>query len=401
MLTPPAGYAAGGERAWVFPIRSDVAVRALRARAADGRLLDSEPLGLAPPQLGCGDGELLGFLLTGDEPPPPLTGPEAIVSPPGGPPLRVADADAELCVALGPAPADRTCRLPSPWLVDSVLAFSPDGPAIGGAVDPAIVTVEARATDGSRWRVATDPGAAYSGRYAGLVRFFSLASPAGKTIESFALLDAAGRRIDEQPLSFDIKPIGRPRVLLRGHAAGGRFDLAQASFAFSNSARPLRCLAVVRHGKTPRDPFGCIAGVRRGQRLDTRSLTGEVRCDLRGAFLVGGASRRAASVRARLADGSTSAGRVFDSALGRAFLVLPPAARGLRRVEVLDRAGHVLRSYTARVPPARRQCGYAFSVQRAGARGARAVRPAVPAGVGQPYAALRSNRLTGLQWQRR
>jgi hypothetical protein len=321
----------------------------------------------------------------------------------GAPPLRVADADAELCVALGPAPGDRTCQLPGPNMIDMVLAFSPDGLAIGGAVDPAIATVEARGADGSRWTVATDPGSAYTGRYAGLVRFFSLASPAGKTIVSFTLRDAAGRRIDEQEAGFDVNRVGRPRVLLRGRAAGGRFDVAQATFRFSNSERPLRCLAVVRHGKTLRDPFDCIAATRPGQHLDTRSLTGEARCDLRGAFLMGGASRRAASVRARLADGSTVAGRLFDSSLGRAFLVTPPAARGMRRVEVLDRTGKVLRSYSARVPPARRQCGYAFSVQRAGARAAqaRAVRPAVPARVGQPYAAQMPNRLTGLQWQRR
>jgi hypothetical protein len=109
-------------------------------------------------------------------------------------------------------------------------------------------------------------------------------------------------------------------------------------------------------------------------------------------------------VLARLADGSTVGGRLFDSALGRAFLVSPPAARGLRRVEVLDRAGKTLASYVARVSPARRQCGYGFGVERADARGSRAtraVRAAVPPGMSQPYAAYRSFRLTARQWQKR
>jgi hypothetical protein len=126
-----------------------------------------------------------------------------------------------------------------------------------------------------------------------------------------------------------------------------------------------------------------------------------VRCDLRGAFLLGGTSRRAASVRATLDDGSTVAGRVFGSALGRAFLVSPPAGRGLRRVEVLDRAGKQLQRYSGRVPAAKAQCGYSFTLFAAGAQAARAVRAAVPARVSQPYAAYLSNRLTAWQWQRR
>jgi hypothetical protein len=131
-----------------------------------------------------------------------------------------------------------------------------------------------------------------------------------------------------------------------------------------------------------------------------------VRCDLRGAFLVGGASDRAASVRATLDDGSAVAGRLFGSALGRAFLVSPPEGRGLRRIAVLDRAGKRLQRYAGRVPAAKEQCGYRFSLYAAGARSARSaaarlVRAAVPGRVSQPYAAYRSNRLTAEPWQRR
>jgi hypothetical protein len=348
----------------VFAIPTDVAV------------LDVTPLALAPPRLSCDTGESFGFFLSDDETPPALTGPETVLSPPGGPPLRVADADAQLCVALGPAPRDRSCDLPSPGAVGFVIAFSPDGLAIGGAVDPAVAAVEARTIDGRRVRVATDPGAAYTGRYAGQLRFFSLTAPQGKTLGTFALLDAAGKRIIDFPLRFEIDRIGRPRVLLTGRAAGGRYDVSQASFRQTDSDRPLRCLAITRHGKTLSNPFDCVALTPRGRRLDTRVASGEVRCDLKAAFLVGGASRRAASVRARLGDGSTVAGRLFGSALGRAFMVSPPADRGLRRVKVLDRAGKALASDVARVPPARRQCGYGFTVERAGASAARRARRA-------------------------
>src|SRR4051794_18036696 len=89
-------------------------------------------------------------------------------------------------------PRDRNCALPAPNLGDVVTAFSPDGLAIGGAVDPAVASVEGRTVDGKRVRVATDPGAGYAGRYAGLVRFFSLSAPAGRTLETFTLLDASG-----------------------------------------------------------------------------------------------------------------------------------------------------------------------------------------------------------------
>jgi hypothetical protein len=111
--------------------------------------------------------------------------------------------------------------------------------------------------------------------------------------------------------------------VLRGRAAGGRFDLSQSTFRFTDRERALRCLAVTRRGKTLSNPFDCLALTETGQHLSTRTMNGEVRCDLRGAFVVGGASRRAASVRARLDDGSTVAGRLFGSALGRAFLVSP------------------------------------------------------------------------------
>ena len=402
MLMPPAGYAPAGERAWVFAIPADAAVRSIRGRAADGHVLLTTPFGLAPPRLGCENGELSGFFTSDDETPPPLTGPETILSPPGGPPLHVADADAQLCVALGPAPSDRSCDLPAPGAAEFVIAT--DGASMGGAVDPAVASVEARTVAGRRVRVATDPGAAYAGRYAGRLRFFSLTAPGGRTIESFTLRDAAGKRIIDFPLGFDVGRVGRSRVLLSGRAAGGRYDVSQATFRLTGLGRSVRCLAVTRRGKSLRDPFDCIALTPRGRRLDTSSLGGTVRCDLRAAFLVGGASARAASVRARLDDGSTVAGRLFGSALGRAFLVSPPARRGLRRVEVLDRAGKVLAAYVAPVPPAGRQCGYSFTVDRAGARSARAarlVRPAVPGRVGQPYAAYRSNRLTAWQWQRR
>jgi hypothetical protein len=351
--------------------------------------------------VSCDNGELFGVLTSDDDDPPALTGPEAVLTPPGGPPLRVADADAQLCVALGPAPRDRNCALPAPNLGDFVIGFSPDGLSLGGAVDPAVAFVEARTVDGKRVRVATDPGAGYAGRYAGMVRFFSLSAPGGRTIESFTLIDAAGRELIEQPAGFEFGRTGRPRALLRGRAAGGRYALTQASFRFTDRDGPVRCLAVTRRGQTLNDPFDCLALTESGRDLSTRSAAGEVRCDLRGAFLLGGTSRRAASVRATLDDGSTVAGRVFGSALGRAFLVSPPAGRGLRRVEVLDRAGKQLQRYSGRVPAARTQCGYSFTLFAAGAQAARAVRAAVPARVSQPYAAHLPNRLTASQWQRR
>jgi hypothetical protein len=95
--------------------------------------------------------------------------------------------------------------------------------------------VEARTIAGKHVRVPTDPGAGYGGRYAGLVRFFSVSGP--DAIASFTLRDAAGRALIEQPVSFELSRIGRPRVLFRGRAAGGRFDVVQARFDFSDVNR--------------------------------------------------------------------------------------------------------------------------------------------------------------------
>jgi hypothetical protein len=175
MLALPDGFAPAGTRAWVFPVPFEVAVQSVRATAADGRLLFAVPLRQAPPQVDCAGGdfsvgiaELVG---TGTE--PVFTGPPAVIQPGGGPPLTVRDAGAELCVSVGPARDARTCLAPPPWVILPVVA-APRVPRVaGGAVDPAIAAVLATASDGSTQRVATDPGSAYTGRYAGLVRFFT------------------------------------------------------------------------------------------------------------------------------------------------------------------------------------------------------------------------------------
>jgi hypothetical protein len=91
---------------------------------------------------------------------------------------------------------------------------------------------------------------------------------------------------------------------------------------------------------------------------------------------------------------------LFRSALGRAFLVVAPPDRTMQSVEVLDRAGKVLRRFKARIPPARRQCGYSFGAAAASAR-AVAVRPAAPPRAWQPYASDRAVRLTAGPWRRR
>jgi hypothetical protein len=176
MVALPPGYAQAGARAWVFAVPFDAAVQSVRARTANGRLISALDLNQPPPQLNCEGGDFgVGvFELTSAPAPPAFTTPPAVLQPAGGPALTVRDADAELCVAVGASSAERTCLPPLPYLIFSLIATSRDGSVAGGAVDPAIAAIVATATDGSRHRVATDPGAGYAGRYAGLVRFFSV-----------------------------------------------------------------------------------------------------------------------------------------------------------------------------------------------------------------------------------
>ena len=410
MVALPPGYAQAGARAWVFPVPFEAAVQSVRAIAAGGRLLHEVTLRREPPQLTCATGDFGVFLLAGGDPQPVFTSPPVVLQPGGGPPLTLRDAeDAELCVSVGPAQAERTCIAPAPQVISAVMASSRGESVAGGAVDPAVAAIVATASDGSRRRVATDPGAAYTGRYAGLVRFFSVAAPRGAHLVSLSLLDARGRRLFEWPLAFDFKPDGPQRRILTGRSPGGRFDLVEARFSFLPIAdESVSCLSLVRHGERVRDLLeDCMTGPGEHGHLSTREASGKVRCDLRAAVIVGGAPRAASAVRMRLSDGSTRAGRLFASPLGRAFLVVPPSRRGLRRIEIADRSGRVLRTFGTRLPPAARQCGYDFELssqeeERSGpARAARLVRAAVPAGVSQPYAASLPVRLTALPWQRR
>ncbi len=403
MLMPPAGYAPAGERAWVFAIPADAAVRTIRGRAADGHVLLTSPFGLAPPRLGCENGELFGVFTSDDETPPPLTGPETILSPPGGPPLRVADADAQLCVALGPAPSDRSCELPAPGAAEFVIAT--DGASMGGAVDPAVASVEARTVAGRRVRVATDPGAAYAGRYAGQLRFFSLTAPGA---QDDRVLHAARRRREADHRL----PAGLRR----------RSDRALAGAA----ARPRRGRALRRlAGDVPADrprPFGALPGGHAPREVAERSVRLR-RADAPRAA-AGHAARSAAPCAATCGRRSSSAGRrparprsgrgsttarrsrgACSARLSgaRSWSRLPPAGACAESRSSTGRARRWPPTWRACRRPAR-QCGYSFTVDRAGAHSARAarlVRPAVPGRVGQPYAAYRSNRLTAWPWQRR
>jgi hypothetical protein len=289
-----------------------------------------------------------------------------------------------------------------------VIATSRDKRVSGGAVDPAIAAIVARASDGSRQRVATDAGAGYTGRYAGLVRFFSVTAPRGARLESVTALDARGRRLFDWPVNFDPTPPDAQRRILEGRAPGGRFDLVQARFGIPSLKDSVRCLAIVRHGRRPQSLFDCLASADGSDHVGTQYASGVVRCDLRAALIVGGVPRAAATARMRLSDGSTRAARLFESALGRGFLAVPPSRRGLRGIEIADHAGRTLRRYTTRVPPAARQCGYQFALfadqQRPAPPPPRprpAVRAAVPSRVGQPYAAYRAVRLTQVPWRRR
>jgi hypothetical protein len=312
----------------------------------------------------------------------------------------VRDAGATLCVAVGAGRDERNCREPTPRPFDALIAISRDERVVGGALDPLVASVDVRSSDGSHRRIPTDPGSGYAGRYAGLMRFFSASASPGAVLDSMELRDASGHLLFRWPLRFDAERVGRPERLVSGRAPGGRFELTQSRFRLPLLKRPFRCLAVTRPGRTVSDPFRCLALTERGKHLDTRSLNGIVRCDLRAAIMVGGASREAASVRVRMADGSTAAGRLFQSALGRAFLIVAPPDRTMRDVEVLDRAGTVLRRFTARIPPARRQCGYSFGRSADSARSV-AVRPAVPSRAWQPYPADHPVRLTADPWRRR
>ncbi len=208
---PTAGLppAFGGKRGFSATIPVGLAVRDVTALDASGQGLSRAALGVAPAGQPCGEND------QGDD---HFDGPLIPLAPPAGAAtvasgVLVADQGAEaLCVGVGalvaencpPAPADSD----EPVLVRA-------GDTVGGALSRDAARVTLRIDGGAHVTVATTDGAAYTGRWAGRLRFFAASVPAGRKVVGATIRNAAGTIIGESAKGVVEKRVNRRALLDR------------------------------------------------------------------------------------------------------------------------------------------------------------------------------------------
>jgi hypothetical protein len=225
------------------------------------------------------------------------------------------------------------------------------GPArteLAGIVHESVAAVDVHLAGGRTVRLPTVAGDAYTGRYAGHVRFFAAALPGGARPSQVVLLDGGGRRLLPFDLLASEPPTGRPRTLLTGATPSGR----RWRFGALPSARG-PCVTVA--ARLPRRTGDCNTLEPSG-----RFLFGEAGCALRQAFLYGVLPAGATGMAGRLADGTTVRARLAHApGLRRPawLLALPPDGE-MTTLVALGRRGAPRGRQALRILPATRQCGY-------------------------------------------
>ena len=331
----------GGRRAIGAEVPRGEAVREAVALDAAGQGIARTAVG-TPPGQSCasadrGDDGFGGYI----EPTSPPAG-AVVVASAGGPPLVVADQDDLLCVALGALEAGYCPFAP----VDS------DEPTLlerGGTVAGALSRDASRVTleldRGPAITVGTTDGAAYTGRWAGRVRFFAAPVPAGRHVTGAVVRDAAGTIIGVSPDGVP-RPAGRRTLFERdgqGLQVARDEEERPCVTAFATDPLPVPRFCTDPNPGTPIDgpiwPYG-------------------------GAVVVPCAPRRALAYgdvpdRLRLPEVVLDGNRTLRTRRIKRpgnddvwFAFLPDAGvRGLR-------AGK--QRVALRLPPASRQCGYAL-----------------------------------------
>lgn len=339
----PAAF--GGRRVIGAEAPAGEAVRAASAFDASGRDIAAIGVGLGPGGRSCagedrGDDRFVGSLVPATPPANPVT-----VAAAGGLPLTVADQGETLCAELGPLPAG-SCGMPP---VDSdpprLLRRGTTVAAVLSA-DAARVTLEL--DRGDDITVPTTEGPAYTGRWAGKVRFFAAQVPSARKVVRVVVRDATGRAIGIREPGVVAATVNR-RLL--AEQAGVRLEL------FRIPGLPL-CLQAFVADLAPAPGFCTVRNA--GTPIDgpVRSYSGAV---------VVSCTPRLALAYGRLPDGA----RTPDVVLGDGRRVkarrVALAGKDAWFAFVGDTALRALQAGDARValdlPPASAQCGY--SVERA------------------------------------
>jgi hypothetical protein len=323
----PAAF--GGRRAFGAPVPSGEAVRDAAALDAAGTEVARTTVGLAPGGQPCAgpDGGNDRF-----------DGPLVPVSPPAGavavaPGLLVADQGETLCVGIAALEAG-LCPAPPADSDDPHLLRS--GETVGGALsrDAARVTLEL--DRGPDLTVPTIDGAAYAGRWAGKVRFFTARVRAGREVTGAIVRDAGGTIIGTKPHGIPRARVRRRTVL--AERDGLRLVREAPCFAAEVPDAPRFCFEP--NPRTPIDgPFHQYRG----------AVT--VACAPRLAMAYGRVPDKAATPQVLLDGAPAIRARRIRLAGDDAWVAFLPdvAVKGFR-------AG--TSGVPLGLPPASRQCGY-------------------------------------------
>jgi hypothetical protein len=260
--------------------------------------------------------------------------------PPGPPRLLVADDGVRVCFSIGRVARDGAdCRLPPLDVFESVILrrTTRAGTLVAGVVPAAVARVRVRLSGGAAIVLPTTPTVAgYTGRYAGAVRFFTLALARPRRAVGVDLLAANGRRLLQYP-GPDRTLTPEVTVLRAGGiriGAGAFVGIPCVSVAGGN-CRPLFGPALdVTAPCAPRRIVVMTV-------LDARSTGLEIRL------------RDGRTVRARVVRLPAVAGR------GRLAVAVLPAAPAPARVVLRRGRSRPPLSRPFALPPAADQCGYA------------------------------------------
>ena len=313
--------------------------------------------GLAPLRTQCAAGEAtfesgLAAAAPFDErsvvlpasPPAPLAGPPA---------FRVADGPgATLCLALGDLPFRAAgCGIVAPalGLLHGAFDSATDPHAFALAVPARVATVRIPAPDGTgTLSIATEPGAQYTGRYAGHVRFAATTFARYSQLSRIDLLDAAGTVLfggaeltgAELVGDLGVLRLARPRRLA-GRAGAPSLWKTTGSYQGISG----RCFAMTA-GAPPSGDARCPFA------NDDAAILLDASCVPR-RLSVAVVTRPGTRV---LADLGTSTPRRLRLRNGIGLLTLP-AARPLRALTFIRNRS--VRRVRIAAPPAARQCGWA------------------------------------------
>lgn len=198
--------------------------------------------------------------------------------------------------------------------------------AIGGVLAGEVTAIEIDLGDGEPRRVVTSAGDAYTGRYAGRVRFVLAEVPGARRIRRATGIAADGRR-----LRGFVVPAPRVERLRR---VGG---LRAVRYTLAPFGQQLTCLMDALAALCPDDG-------------DATTAAALVTCRPRRTIVLGALPRGERMPTVVLADGRRVRARTLRAGGLRLWLAVVPGGDGVRAIRP---------DQPLRLPPANDQCGYA------------------------------------------